>query len=158
MRWRLKSSTSRLFAQTFVQTQFIENIKAPRHWPFCEGIHRWLVDSPHKWPVTRKMFTFDEIIMVYFSNSRHTTPSPLHMPSPSSLSISHGKFIEYYYIFTHNWSHVQHTSSLYLVWYMSIIYIYFIVVAHMIHMYVYSYIIILIVVTILYMHHIVKHI
>ena len=22
----------------------------------CEGIHRWSVNSPHKWPVTRKMF------------------------------------------------------------------------------------------------------
>ena len=25
--------------------------------------HRWLVISPHKWPVTRKMFPFDDIIM-----------------------------------------------------------------------------------------------
>ena len=27
------------------------------------GIHRWLVNSPHKWPVTRKMFTFDNVVM-----------------------------------------------------------------------------------------------
>ena len=26
-------------------------------------IHRWLVNSPHKWPVTRKMFLFDDVIM-----------------------------------------------------------------------------------------------
>ena len=26
-------------------------------------IHRWPVNSPHKWPVTRKMFPFDDIIM-----------------------------------------------------------------------------------------------
>ena len=32
------------------------NIKAPRHWPLCR-------DSPHKWPVTRKMFPFDDVIM-----------------------------------------------------------------------------------------------
>ena len=25
--------------------------------------HRWPVDSPHKWPVTRKMFPFDDVIM-----------------------------------------------------------------------------------------------
>ena len=29
----------------------------------CEGIHRWPVNSPHKRPVTRKMFLFDDIIM-----------------------------------------------------------------------------------------------
>ena len=32
---------------------------------FVWGIHRWPVNSPHKWPVTRKMFTFDEVIMAY---------------------------------------------------------------------------------------------
>ena len=34
-----------------------ENIKAPRHWSL------WPVNSPHKWPVTRKMFPFDDVIM-----------------------------------------------------------------------------------------------
>ena len=28
------------------------------------GIHRWLVNSPHKGPVMRKMFPFDDIIMI----------------------------------------------------------------------------------------------
>ena len=39
------------------------NIKAPRYWPFVRGIHRRPVNSPHKWPVTRKMFSFDDVIM-----------------------------------------------------------------------------------------------
>ena len=30
---------------------------------FVRGIHRWPVNSPHKWPVTRKMFPFDNFIM-----------------------------------------------------------------------------------------------
>ena len=30
---------------------------------FVQGIHRWQVNSPHKWPVTRKMFPFDNVIM-----------------------------------------------------------------------------------------------
>ena len=30
---------------------------------FVRGIHRWSVDSPHKGPVTRKMFPFDDVIM-----------------------------------------------------------------------------------------------
>ena len=34
-RWRLKSPASRLFTQTFIQTQIKENIKAPRHWHLC---------------------------------------------------------------------------------------------------------------------------
>ena len=37
--------------------QMKENTKAPRHW--------WPVDSPHKRPVTRKMFPFDDVIMLY---------------------------------------------------------------------------------------------
>ena len=28
-------------------------------------IHRWPVNSPHKWPVTRKMFPFHDAIMMY---------------------------------------------------------------------------------------------
>ena len=30
---------------------------------FVLGIHRSPVNSPHKWPVTRKMFPFDDVIM-----------------------------------------------------------------------------------------------
>ena len=29
---------------------------------FVRGIHRRPVNSPHKWPVTRKMFPFDDVI------------------------------------------------------------------------------------------------
>ena len=32
---------------------------------FVRGIHRWPVNSPHKGPVTRKMFPFDDVIMEY---------------------------------------------------------------------------------------------
>ena len=40
---------------------------------FVRGIHRWPVDSPHKGPVTQKMFPFDDIIMitVYLISIRH---------------------------------------------------------------------------------------
>ena len=30
---------------------------------FVQEIRRWPVNSPHKWPVTRKMFPFDDVIM-----------------------------------------------------------------------------------------------
>ena len=31
---------------------------------FVRGIHRWPVNFPHKGPVTRKMFQFDDVIMI----------------------------------------------------------------------------------------------
>ena len=31
---------------------------------FLRGIHRGPVNSPRKWPVTRKMFPYDDIIMI----------------------------------------------------------------------------------------------
>ena len=31
---------------------------------FVRWIHRWPVNSPHKWPVTQKMFPFDDVFMV----------------------------------------------------------------------------------------------
>ena len=38
-----------------------KNIKVLRYWPLW--IHRWPVNSPYKWPVMRKMFPFDDVIM-----------------------------------------------------------------------------------------------
>ena len=39
-------------------------------------IHRWLVNSPHKWPVTRKMYRFDYVIMIkidhYLTAKKHS--------------------------------------------------------------------------------------
>ena len=39
---------------------------------FVRGIHRRPVDTPHKWPVTRKMFLFDDVIMS-FSHTWHSS-------------------------------------------------------------------------------------
>ena len=43
----------------------------------CEGIYRWPVDSPHKRPVTREIFPFDDIVMsclmCHFSHSQTNT-------------------------------------------------------------------------------------
>ena len=36
---------------------------------FVRGIHRWPVNPPHKGPVTRKMFPFDDIIMITWERS-----------------------------------------------------------------------------------------
>ena len=31
---------------------------------FVRGIYRWAVNSPHKWPVTRNILPFDDVIML----------------------------------------------------------------------------------------------
>ena len=33
---------------------------------FVRGFHRGPVNSPHKWPVTQKLFPFDDVIMINF--------------------------------------------------------------------------------------------
>ena len=41
---------------------------------FVRRIHRWPVNSAHKWPVTRKMFPFDDVIMYLFTVGRYHGP------------------------------------------------------------------------------------
>ena len=60
-RWRLKSPASRLFTQPFIRDQSKHESSASL--AFVWGIHQWPVNSPHKWPETRKMFPFDDVIM-----------------------------------------------------------------------------------------------
>ena len=40
---------------------------------FVRGIHRWPVNSPHKGPVTRKIFPIDDVIMCYSDVLKFTT-------------------------------------------------------------------------------------
>ena len=37
---------------------------------FVRGIHRWPVNSPHKRPVTRKMFPFDDVIIIWLCHHK----------------------------------------------------------------------------------------
>ena len=37
---------------------------------FVRRIHRWPVNSPHKWPVMRKIFPFDNVIMEWVNRFR----------------------------------------------------------------------------------------
>ena len=39
--------------------------QSPASLAFVSGIHRWPLNSPHKGPVTRKMFPFHDVIMLY---------------------------------------------------------------------------------------------
>ena len=40
---------------------------------FVRGIHRWPVNSPHKGPLTRKVFPFDDVIMWHRDNHTFAT-------------------------------------------------------------------------------------
>ena len=62
-RWRLKSPAPRLFTQPYIQTQMKEKNQSYASLAFVRGIHRWPMNSPHKGPVTPKMFPFDDVIM-----------------------------------------------------------------------------------------------
>ena len=43
---------------------------------FVQGIRRWPVNSPHKWPVTRKMFPFDDLIISFRSYQKPSCFQP----------------------------------------------------------------------------------
>ena len=40
---------------------------------FVRGIHPWPVNTPHKGPVTRKLFPFDDVIMPKIKNVEFKT-------------------------------------------------------------------------------------
>ena len=56
---------------------------------FVQGIHRWPVNSPYKWPVTQKMFhlmtsSYQGVIIAYKYHFLTVTPPPSlpHQPHP----------------------------------------------------------------------------
>ena len=48
------------------------------------AIHRWLVNSPHKGPATRKMFPFDDVTMMYWRIT-----DIIYAPMPLVCAIRH---------------------------------------------------------------------
>ena len=62
------SMASRITSLTIVYSAFYsgayqKKIQSSASLAFVRGIHRGPVNSPHKWPVMRKMFPFDDVIM-----------------------------------------------------------------------------------------------
>ena len=55
---------------------------------FVRGIHRGPVNSPHKWPVTRKMFPFDDVIMQIKNEDVVGTAPTVNAPATSEWSTS----------------------------------------------------------------------
>ena len=54
---------------------------------FVLGIHRGPVNSPHKWPVTRKMFPFDDVVMGMWKSPAKAAKSWNHIMTRNTPSI-----------------------------------------------------------------------
>ena len=61
--WNLKSPASRLFTSTVYSDANQRKHQSSASLAFVRGIHRGPVNSPRKWPVTRKMSPFDDVII-----------------------------------------------------------------------------------------------
>ena len=83
-KWRLKTPTPGVFAQSFFSGAHKKNHQSPVSLAFVRGIHRWPVDSPHKGPVTRKMFSFDALIMEAAHKPAMMFRCIVIIPAPSS--------------------------------------------------------------------------
>ena len=64
----MDSIASQITSLTIVYSTFHSGADQSKHQSsallaFVWEIHRWPVNFPHKWPVTRKMFPFDDVIM-----------------------------------------------------------------------------------------------
>ena len=71
-RRRLKSPASRLFISTVCSGPDQRKHQSSALLTFMTGIHRWLMNFLHKGPVTRKMFPFDDVIMLASYKPIHT--------------------------------------------------------------------------------------
>ena len=71
--WCLKAAASRLFAQSFVQAQVIEIVKAQRH-RICEGNPTVTSGFHYKGPVSRKKFPFDGVIVFTGNGTDYHVP------------------------------------------------------------------------------------
>ena len=60
---------------------------------FVRGIHRWSVNSPHKGPVTRKMFPFDDVIMTVCYSRKEEHMSALKPSYTKTQQLFHCIFV-----------------------------------------------------------------
>ena len=70
LQWRHNGAmASQITSLTIVYSTVYSGADQRKHQSFASlasvrGIHRWPVNFPHKWPVTRKMFPFDVIMLL----------------------------------------------------------------------------------------------
>ena len=79
----MTTTASQITSLTVVYSFFYSDADQRKHQSsaslaFVRGIHRGPVNSPHKGPITRKMFPFDDVIMVRVFP--HTVPTKFESP------------------------------------------------------------------------------
>ena len=67
----MRAKASEITSRTIVYSTVYSGTDERKHQSstslaFVRGIHRWPVVPPHKGPVTRKMFPFDDVIMGFY--------------------------------------------------------------------------------------------
>ena len=73
---------------------------------FVRGIHRWPVNSLHKGPVTRKVFPFDDVIMITDSAIfRRCDCYSLILSQTCCLGLRHGQRTNKFHSLMWKWSH-----------------------------------------------------
>ena len=71
---------------------------------FVWGNHRGPVNSPHKWPVTRKMFPFDDVIMLWQGPDLRTAVCFICVPPCASFAyrrVHNHLFMDACHLLTH---------------------------------------------------------
>ena len=62
---------------------------------FVRGIHQGPVKSPHKWPVTRKMFPFDDVIMFNDNGNDNTDEEGIRIEYMGALMFDNNTLRSY---------------------------------------------------------------
>ena len=84
----MSTIASQITSPTFVFSTVYSDADQRKHQSsaslaFVRGIHRGPVNSPHKGPVTRKMFPFDDVIMKKRLTPQEIIPLITHGPQAS---------------------------------------------------------------------------
>ena len=77
----MSAKASQITSLTIVYSTVYSRRRSEKHQSstslaFVRGIHRWPVNSPHKGPVTRKVYPFDDVIMHPCSYCKDKTNIP----------------------------------------------------------------------------------
>ena len=78
--------------------------QSPASLAFVRGIHRWPVHSSHKGPVTRKIFPFDDVIMMIHNDDGNIRFISVMLGDTTYCYMTHGPYIMqlprlHYYVF-----------------------------------------------------------
>ena len=84
----MSAMASQITSLTIVYSTVYKGIDQRKHQSSASlaserGIHRWLVNTSHKGPVTRKMFPFDDVIMIYLRSPLDSIREAVFTVSPN---------------------------------------------------------------------------